>query len=363
MNLSVGIVGLPNVGKSTLFNALLKKQQALAANYPFATVEPNVGIVPVPDSRLVKLGLIEKEENGMASIPPIVPATVKFVDIAGLVKGAAEGAGLGNKFLSHIREVDVVCHVVRAFSDSNILREGSESPQKDYGVIITELILADLATVEKALSNRKNPNLPILQKVADGLNKGLPARQIELTDEEKDAVADLFLLTMKPEMVVLNVSENDYADEKILNLTQVYANELVMPEDHIVVICAKVEEEMAQLSEEEQKEYLLGIGVKTGGLEMLIQKAYATLGLISFLTAGDKEVRAWTIKKGINAQNASGVIHTDFIKHFIKAEVVGFADFVQSGGWKKSRALGKTRFEGKDYVMVDGDVVEFKIGN
>lgn len=371
MNLSVGIVGLPNVGKSTLFNALLKKQQALAANYPFATIEPNVGIVAVPDRRLNTLAEITKAEEKMSELPPLKPATVEFVDIAGLVKGASEGAGLGNKFLSHIREVKVIAHVVRAFEDPSagsgqvqIIREGSVDPKTDYDTITTELILADLQTLQKTLENRK---VEIQKKQAaellvEALNGGKRAHDAVLSDEQKEAVMDLMLLTFKPEIVVLNVSESDYTPEKIEEISAKYATLLSKPKESIVVICAQIEADLAGLSEEEQEEYLKDLGLEVSGLERLIQKAYATLGLISFLTAGEKEVRAWTIKKGISAQMAAGEIHTDFIKKFIKAEVVGYNDFVENNGWKGAREKGKARLEGKEYSMQDGDVVEFKIG-
>lgn len=319
MNISVGIIGLPNVGKSTLFNALLKKQQALAANYPFATIEPNVGIVPVPDERLTKLAEITKEDEKMNSLPPIKPATVEFVDIAGLVKGASEGAGLGNKFLSHIREVRIIAHVVRAFEDENVIKEGSVDPKNDYEVVRTELELADL-----------------------------------------DVKGDF--LAQKPEIVVLNVAEPDYNTASIEKITDEYAGLLSKSKDKIIVICAKIESELAGLSEDEQKEYLKDLGLEYSGLERLIQKAYEMLGLISFLTSGEKEVRAWTIKKDSTAVEAAGEIHTDFMKKFIKAEVISYENFVSCGGWKKARELGKARLEGRDYIMSDGDVVEFKIG-
>lgn len=319
MNLSVGIVGLPNVGKSTLFNALLKKQAALAANYPFATIEPNVGIVPVPDQRLTNLAEITKEENKMTSLPPVKNATIEFVDIAGLVKGASEGEGLGNKFLSHIREVKIIAHVVRVFEDSNVIKEGAVDPKSDYDVIRTELGIADL-----------------------------------------DAKGDK--LTDKPEIVVLNVSEGQYNNANIQSLTREYSKLLGVSEDKIIVVSAKIEEELAGLSEEEQKGYLLELGVNMSGLERLIQKAYEMLGLISFLTAGVKEVRAWTVKKGSSSLEAAGEIHTDFMAKFIKAEVVSYNDFIICNGWKGSRERGKARLEGKDYIMQDGDVVEFKIG-
>lgn len=364
MNLSIGIVGLPNVGKSTLFNALLKKQQALAANYPFATIEPNIGVVPVPDQRLQKLAEITKEEVKMGSLPPIKAATVEFVDIAGLVKGAAEGAGLGNKFLSHIREVSVIAHVVRAFADSNVIREGSNDPQSDYDVIKTELILADLQTLEKSKDKKAKADevkSMAIEKLLSSLNIGKAAREVSLDDEERESVKDLFLITAKPELIVLNVDENQYSPDSIDKLSKEYGSLLKVEEDQIVVICAKIESDLAELGDEEQKQYLLELGLEFSGLERLIQKAYTLLGLISFLTCGEKEVRAWTIEKEMLAPQAAGAIHTDFEKAFIKAEVVSYDEFVSAGGWKKSRELGKARIEGRDYVMKDGDVVEFKV--
>ena len=366
MNLSIGIVGLPNVGKSTLFNALLKKQQAFVANYPFATFEPNVGIVPVPDERLAKLTEITKKEENMNSFPPIKPATVEFVDIAGLVRGAAEGAGLGNKFLSHIRETSIIAHVVRAFIDENVIRERSSDPENDFAVIQTELILADLQTTANVKSRLKKPSgveKSGLDKLSENLNAGILARNIKFTDEEKEYARTLFLLTAKPEIVVLNVSEDDESLVQNEILRQRYADLLQITENRIIVICAKIEEEIAGLSEVDQKAYLKELGLVHSGLEKLIQKSYETLGLISFLTAGEKEVRAWTVKKGTNAQEAAGVIHTDFSKKFIKAEVVSYVDFVANNGWKGSRANGKARLEGRDYIIQDGDVVEFKIGS
>jgi len=364
MNLSVGIVGLPNVGKSTLFNALLKKQQALAANYPFATIEPNIGIVPVPDSRLAVLAdIIAKELSPSTSLgisrPPIVSAVVQFVDIAGLVKGASEGAGLGNKFLSHIREVKIIAHVVRAFEDGNVIKEGSVDPKSDYETIRMELILADLQTIENSKLKSKNSKLQlktqILEKIEEALNRGISVREISLSDEEKEATADLGLLSAKPEIVVLNVAEGDYTKDKI---------EQIQKEDGgQVVICAKIESELSELSDQEQKEYLKDLGIEESGLERLIQKAYQELGLISFLTAGEKEVRAWTIRLGYTSLLASGEIHTDFMKKFIKAEVVSYEDYVVNNGLKGAREKGKARLEGRDYIMKDGDVVEFRIGS
>ncbi|OGM29643.1 hypothetical protein A2630_04945 [Candidatus Woesebacteria bacterium RIFCSPHIGHO2_01_FULL_44_10] len=309
MSLSVGIVGLANVGKSTLFNALVKRQQAYVANFPFATIEPNVGVVPVPDERLEKLAEIYRA--------PIVPATVTFVDIAGLIAGAHKGEGLGNKFLAHIREVDVICHVVRAFRDPDIIKQGVVDQKSDFETVKTELGLADL----------EHPNAPPLAQ--------------------------------KPILVALNVDEEDL---KKTELETEYGELLGVDPDQVVVICAKTESELASLSEADQKEYLADLGVSQSGLEKLIQKAYKTLNLISFLTAGEKEVRAWTLKRGETALTAAGVIHTDFMQHFIKADVCDYADFVALGGWKMARDKGKVRSEGRDYVVRDGDVIEFKVG-
>lgn len=365
MNLGIGIVGLPNVGKSTLFNALLKKQQALVANYPFATIEPNVGVVAVPDERLAKLAEITRDEEKMSDLPPLKPATVNFVDIAGLVKGASEGAGLGNKFLAHIREVSVIAHVVRAFEDGNIVREGSVGVKEDYETIQTELILADIQTVSKTLENRKLEPLKksAAEKLLENLNKSIRAFDVELSSEEREDVSDLSLLTFKPEVVVLNVSENDYQGDKIGGFIDKYSEIIGLSSQQFVVISAKIEAELAGLSDSEQVEYLADLGLKASGLERLIQKAYEELGLISFLTAGEKEVRAWTIKKGSNAVEASGEIHTDFMKKFIKAEVVSFEDFVEFGGWRGAREHGKAGLEGRDYIASDGDIIEFKIGS
>lgn len=364
MNLSVGIVGLPNVGKSTLFNALLKKQQALAANYPFATIEPNVGIVAVPDERLASLAEITKEEEKLSELPPLRSATVEFVDIAGLVKGASEGAGLGNKFLSHIREVSVIAHVVRAFEDPDVVREGSVSPMDDYQTIQMELILSDMQSLQKAALDRKAEQVKkdAIRKLSTALDAGIRAYDVDLTKEEAASISDLFLLTNKPEIIVLNVSENDYSEVGIQTITEKYSQSLNVPSEKCVVICAKIESELASLSDEEQVEYLSDLGLRKSGLERLIQKAYTRLGLISFLTAGEKEVRAWTVEKGSSAPEAAGEIHTDFIKKFIKAEVVSFIDYTTFGGRKKAREVGKARLEGKDYIVQDGDVIEFKIG-
>ena len=348
MALKVGIVGLPNVGKSTLFNALLKRQQALVANYPFATIEPNVGVVEVPDGRLEKLAEVVQTNK-------IVQATVEFVDIAGLVAGAATGAGLGNKFLSYIREVDVIVQVLRDFADSEVVKEGSVDPKSDYEVVASELILKDLETVlrakegktlrEKGMEKKKE----VVDKLYEGLNVGKPAREILLTNEERELAADLFLLTMKKEIKVLNVGENDP------RLREYFGDE--------VIISAKIEAELSMLAETDAKAYMEELGIKESGLDKLIRKAYETLGKISFLTAGEIEARAWTIDKGMKAPAAAGVIHTDFTKKFIKARVTSYEDFLRYGGWKGVAENGKLRMEGRDYVMADGDVVEFMIGS
>jgi GTP-binding protein YchF len=366
MSLSVGIVGLPNVGKSTLFNALLKKQLAYVANFPFATIEPNIGVVPVPDERLRELAEVTKKAENMANLPPEVPATVEFVDIAGLIAGASKGEGLGNKFLSHIRETSAVCHVVRAFSDPDIIKQGVTEPKTDFEVVETELILADFQTLEKQKDPGNTPDKDLIRwwavisKLKDALQKGIPARDAGLTEEEEKIAKSLSLLTSKPILIVLNVDESALKDADFLESK--YAGEFKVEKNQIVAICAKTESELSELSEEDQKIYMQDLGIKKSGLERLIQKAFATLGLITFLTAGEKEVRAWTITKGINAQEAAGVIHTDFIKNFIKADIVDFNDFISNGGWKNCRELGKVRSEGRDYIMKDGEVVEFKIG-
>ena len=360
MSLSIGIVGLPNVGKSTLFNALLKKQQALAANYPFATIEPNVGVVPVPDSRLTELSRLEKNA-------PIVPATVTFTDIAGIVKGASRGEGLGNKFLSHIREADAVCMVVRAFEDEDVVQTGSGDPVDDREVLMTELILADMQTVEKQVTPKgsltpvQKQRWQLVEQVRLALEQGERADSVNMKVEEQELIKDLCLMTMKPIIYVVNVNESDLGS-KINDLRKKYAEKMNVVVDSVVVVSAKIEAELAEMEEAEQKEYLETLGLTESGLERLIKSGYETLGLQSFLTAGEKEVRAWTLHRGDTALKASGVIHTDFMKRFIKAEIVNFDDFVSLGGWKQAREAGKARREGRDYVMREGDVVEFKIG-
>lgn len=362
-SLSVGIVGLPNVGKSTLFNALLSKQQAFAANYPFATIEPNVGVVPVPDERLSTLAPI-------VNTTKLVPATVTFLDIAGLVKGAADGEGLGNKFLSHIREASVILHVVREFADPNVVQTGSGDSVEDYLTIETELQLADLATVEK-VKNAKSKGQDAkrsaaLEKIYNHLQSGKSVRQLDLTEEEQLIVErELFLLTAKPQMFCLNTDEAGLAKSGTLIaefVERLRGRGVEIQETDCVAIVAKLEEELAGFSEAEKKEYLESAGIAQTGLETLIAAAYHRLGLQSFLTAGELEVRAWTIGKGTLAPEAAGVIHTDFTKHFISAKVCAYQDFIEYRGWKGAGEKGKVRTEGKTYVMQEGDIVEFMIG-
>ncbi|MEK7611000.1 MAG: redox-regulated ATPase YchF [Patescibacteria group bacterium] len=377
--LSCGIVGLPNVGKSTLFNALLKKQQALAANYPFATIEPNVGIVPVPDERLNSLAELVKKEEKMEELPPLVPAVVRFVDIAGLVKGASIGEGLGNKFLSHIRETDAIVQVVRDFSDENVIRAGAINPASDIETVNTELALADLQSVQNQLakikSQRFNPALKeevalktsALEKFDAGLNSGKMARDIELSEKEKEATADLNLLTAKPLIYAMNVDEADSkvksspegsglsdpsgVDEKV---------RAAVGNNPVVIVCAKLEAELSELPEADQEAYLKELGVTERGLNKVIRAAYDILGLQTYLTAGPKEVRAWTIKKGDSAPAAAGVIHTDFQRGFIAAEVISCQDLLAVGSYKSAREKGKIRLEGREYLVRDGDVIEFR---
>jgi GTP-binding protein YchF len=352
MNLKVGIVGLPNAGKSTLFNALLKKQVAAAANYPFTTIEPNIGVVPVPDSRLEALANVVEATEGKK--PPIVPAVVEFVDIAGLVKGAAQGEGLGNKFLSHIREVHLIVNVLRYFEDATVVHVAGEvDANRDREIIETELVLADLQTLEKQLEPRMNASKEdlarwqLIVRLKEGLNSGKPARSVITDHDERALVRELNLLTMKPVLYVANVSEHQ--------LGQTFPD--------MLAISAKTESELASMPEEEQKAYLQELGLEASGLDRLIAKAYDMLELISFLTCGLIEARAWTIERGTKAPQAAGVIHTDFEKKFIKADVCPFPDFINAPGWVKAREKGKVRSEGKEYEMHDGDVVEFKVGS
>ncbi|PRQ12260.1 redox-regulated ATPase YchF [Corynebacterium sp. 13CS0277] len=356
MSLTLGIVGLPNVGKSTLFNALTRND-VLAANYPFATIEPNVGLVELPDERLVKLAEIFGSER-------ILPATVSFVDIAGIVKGASEGEGLGNKFLANIREADAICQVVRAFADDDVIHvDGRVDPRSDISVIETELILADLQTIEKALPRLEKEAKKDKSKAAEveAVKKAQAILEDDRTlfaaQDEIDLadLRELHLLTAKPFLYVFNSDEGVLTDEAKKDELRA----LVAPAD-CVFLDAKTETELLELDEEEARELLESVGQHEPGLHSLAKAGFATLGLQTYLTAGPKEARAWTIHQGDTAPQAAGVIHTDFERGFIKAEIVSFDDLVAAGSMVEAKAQGKVRQEGKDYVMVDGDVVEFK---
>jgi len=359
MSLSIGIVGLPNVGKSTLFNALLKQQAALAANYPFATIEPNVGVVPVPDERLEELAAI-------VGTKVTKPATVEFVDIAGLVKGAHEGEGLGNKFLAHIREVDLICHVLRDFSDGNVLREGSVDAKTDRETIEMELLLADLETLKKQREPKASKDKvelkrwSIITRFIEKARAGELIYEAIKSDEEEKIARELNLLTAKKIIYVINVDEDQVKDSTSLMVS--WADKLGVSADEVVIISAQIESELASLSDEDQLLYLSDLGVEESGLERLIKRAYQQLQLQSFLTAGELEVRAWTVRAGATAPEAAGVIHTDFTKNFIKARVASYDDFVKHSGWKGVKEAGKMRLEGRDYLMQEGDVVEFMVG-
>ena len=356
-----GIVGLPNVGKSTLFNALTKAAIS-AENYPFCTIEPNIGIVEVPDPRLRAL-------SGIAKPQKTIPAVVEFVDIAGLVAGASKGEGLGNQFLANIRETDAIAHVVRCFSDDNVVHVGGQvNPVSDIEVINTELALADLATIEKQLARYTKQAraggdkaaqrlVSVLEKLEAALNQGLPARGVELSKEELAVVKPLFLLTMKPTMYVANVSEDGFADNALLDAVNAVANKEGAP---VVAICAALEAQLFDMSEEDKKLFLADLGLKEPGLNRLIRAAYDLLGLQTYFTAGEKEVRAWTIHKGDTAPEAAGVIHTDFERGFIRAEVISYDDYVALKGETGAKDAGKMRVEGKEYVVRDGDVVHFR---
>jgi GTP-binding protein YchF len=363
MSLSIGIVGLPNVGKSTLFNALLKRQAALAANYPFATIEPNVGVVDVPDLRLAKLAQYVRTDYGQRlgdrELPEkIIPSVIKFYDIAGLVKGASQGEGLGNEFLSHIRDVDAIVQVVRDFHDENIIRAGAVDPKSDIDTINTELILADLQVLQKRLEKSKDSaqKKDLYTKLDSALNSGQLASSLSLTADELALCQDLNLLTLKPMIYVLNVDE-DSLSKAVTQETRVAA----VADINVIPISAKIESELSSFSDEEKGSYMREVGITESGLDKVIRKGYEMLGLQDFLTMGPKEVRAWTIKKGTKAQQAAGKIHTDFEKAFIAADIISFETLARLESWKKAKELGQIRLEGKDYVMQDGDVVEFRV--
>ena len=360
--MKMGIVGLPNVGKSTMFNAITKAG-AECANYPFCTIEPNVGVVAVPDERLQKLAEIYHPQK-------VTPAVIEFVDIAGLVKGASHGEGLGNKFLSHIREVDSIVEVVRCFEDTNIVHvDGSIDPIRDIETINLELVFADLETIEKKRDSVKKKikadkkyiqELELLEKMKEWLLQGKPARTIELNEEEKEMLKDAFLLTMKPILYIANVSEEQLTnvehDENVKKVKEYAKQEKAA----VIPLCVKIEEELASLDGEDQKEMLEALGLEESGLDKVIKISYDLLGLMSFLTAGEPEVRAWTIKKGTKAPQAAGKIHSDIERGFIRAEIISYNDLIKEGSATAVKEKGLMRLEGKEYVMQDGDIVLFR---
>lgn len=362
MSLTAGIVGLPNVGKSTLFNAITKKS-ILMANYPFATIDPNVGVVIVPDERIDVLKNMYNPER-------VIPTTYEFTDIAGLVKGASNGEGLGNKFLSHIREVDAVVEVVRCFDDENIIHvDGSVDPIRDIEVINVELVLSDLEIVtsrinrigKKAMTTKNKDDvkeIELLERIKEALESNIPVRKLGLDEEEKKLISSFNLITLKPIIYALNVEDNDINTGN--NYTKLVEDYAKKEGSETAIICAKLESELSELDEEEKKLFLDDLGIKESGVERLINKTYDLLGLATFFTVGRDEVRAWTFKKGSKAPECAGIIHSDFEKGFIKAEVMSYNDLVNAGSELKVRELGKARIEGKEYIMQDGDICHFR---
>ncbi|WP_394219080.1 redox-regulated ATPase YchF [Halobacillus trueperi] len=362
MALTAGIVGLPNVGKSTLFNAITQAG-ALSANYPFATIDPNVGIVEVPDSRLDKL-------TELVNPKKTVPTAFEFTDIAGIVKGASKGEGLGNQFLSHIRQVDAICHVVRAFEDENITHvSGQVDPITDIETINLELILADLETVSKRMdrvakmARQKDKEAvaeyAVLEKLKDALEEETPARAVEFSSDQEKIVKGLHLLTSKPILYVANVSEDEIGEadnDRVKQIREFAAKENA----EVIVVCAKIESEIAELDNEEKEEFLEDLGIEESGLDQLIKATYNLLGLATYFTAGEQEVRAWTFKEGMTAPQAAGIIHTDFERGFIRAETVSYDDLVDAGSMAVARDRGRVRLEGKEYLVKDGDVIHFR---